>query len=162
MRKKREGMALMLSLCLTTFLFVVGISLLYFVERDSYTSLALEREAKAQVLAMTGMNFARYSLQQQFFAANGAVAEVSVTGPPTCIANATNPFIYDVDGVGLEQFQIWTVNDTAYYPVHSVGILKDRANGNVLARRELASPSAIGGNANFLTMQIMIWDHDLP
>lgn len=154
MRDGRRAAAMMLVLLVTTFLSILGMSLLYFVERDSYSTLQLHREQKAEMLALAGINYARYV---QF-----TYGPDTFSGLPPLMIPHTGTTIYNVDPDGLEQFEIWTdTSDTTNYPVHSLGTVKD-SQGKVLARRELATPSALFGKSDYSKMNLCIWDIELP
>ena len=139
----RRGAALMMALFLTVFLFVLGISLLYFLDQDSRFGLDMQRSQQAQTLARSGIYYARNE---------------EVNNPPTGIPSPTNPpigyFEYYTDAVQTQGFRIWKDSDPNR-TVHVVGLVRD-SSGRVLASRELAT-SALDP----VKMHLRYWDFDL-
>lgn len=130
----------MLALLLTMFLFVLGLSLLYFLDRDSRAGLNLHRSQQAQALAQSGIMYAR--TQALEYGIDAIALNLDHT--------------YDVDVAGLEQFRIWREVDVDVGDVlHSRGMVKDSA-GKVLAQRELATLPGYPPSMN-----LIVWDVDL-
>ena len=144
--KKKQAVALMLALLLTTFLFVLGLGLLYFVERDSYVSLVQQRDQKAFVLARSGLMYARNTL----------VTSPASTAP--WLVTPSTRVNYDVDLATphLERFVLWVDGDTDR-TLHSLGQLVNSA-GTVLASRELCAPSYASSE---LRINQVFYDKDL-
>ena len=134
----------MLALLLAVFLFILGIGLLFFIERDSQAGLHLQRSQKALVMAQTGLLFARHTEMEY---------------GPSAIAVGAPHKIYDLDNVGHEQFEIWKDGD-AHASIHCAGIIKN-SQGAVVARRELAAPTMLGTTRVINYMHLNTWDVDL-
>lgn len=133
----------MVAMMIISLLFVLGVGMLYAVERDGQANLSLQRTQKALVLARSGISFARY-------------AELGY-GPG---AVGSTHRIYNVDSAGHEQFEIWKDADT-FKTVHAVGLVKD-SRGVIFARRELAAPTVDATGYTIATsMNVNIWDVDL-
>ena len=124
-RLPERGVALMLALFLTTFLFVLGLTMLYFIDRDARAGLNLQRSQQAQASAQSGMIFARDIIMNEY----GSTFSVPST-----------PTFYAMDASNLNGFEIWKDSAIPYPTIHSVGLVRD-ASGNTLMRRELAAPS---------------------
>lgn len=139
----RRGAALMMALFLTVFLFVIGVSLLYFLDQDSRFGLEMQRSQQAQTLARSGIYFARNE---------------EVKNTPTGIPAPTNPPIgyyeYYTDPVHTQGFRVWKDSD-ANRTVHVVGLVKD-SSGKIPASRELASSTL-----DPVKMHLRYWDVDL-
>lgn len=133
----------MMALFLTVFLFVIGVSLLYFLDQDSRFGLDMQRSQQAQTLARSGIYFARNE---------------EVKNMPAGIPVPTNPpigyFEYYTDPVQTQGFRVWKDAD-ANKTVHVIGLVKD-SSGKILASRELAS-SALDP----VKMHLRYWDVDL-
>jgi hypothetical protein len=128
----------MLAIFLTSFLFVLGLTMLYFIDRDTRAGLNLQRSQQAQAAAQSGMFFARQMLMRDMFYSTTSIA-------------ATPVDFYGLDPGNRSGFQIWNQAGV----VHVVGMVRD-SSGTVLMRRELASPA----NPPSLLVE-NCWDVDL-
>ncbi|MBT9586925.1 hypothetical protein IV102_26525 [bacterium] len=137
--RNERAVALMLAIFLTSFLFILGLTMLIFIDRDTRAGLNLQRSQQAQAAAQSGMFFARKLLMRDVF-----YGTTTLTAAPVDF--------YALDPAGLEGFQLWK---DAIGDVHSLGMVRD-ASGTILMRRELASPS----NPESLLMENS-WDVDL-
>ncbi|ODT71562.1 hypothetical protein ABS71_08125 [bacterium SCN 62-11] len=148
--RPRRGAALMVSLMLTVFLLVIGLGLLYYLERDGHASIGMQRSHRAQVLALAGLNYAR--LQEMAY-------QRDVPTPPDPFPPGDPPQTFALDGG--ERFRLWKENAPGQ-PVHCRGEILDSA-AHVVAARELAAytlrPS--GGGALAGSMLRTYWDVDL-
>lgn len=142
-RVGRRGAALMMALFLTVFLFVLGLSLLYFLDQDSRFGLEMQRSQQAQTLARSGIYFARNE---------------EVKSSPGGIPAPTNAplgyYEYYTDPVQTQGFRIWKDTD-ANRTVHVLGLVRD-SSGKVLASRQLATSTL-----DPLKMHLRYWDVDL-
>ena len=138
---RERGIALMVSLFLTVFLFVLGITLLYFLDQDSRFGLTMQREQQAQCMAQAGIFFARSQ---------------ELNYGPDCIG--TGPLIYWADPSETQGFLIWKeegINPNKQ--IHARGLIYS-TDRKVLASRELAAPMSPFGRQ---LMQLFVWDVDL-
>ena len=60
LHRNRAGIALITALMFSIFLFVTGMGFLYFMERDSYQQLQMERAVRAQYAARSGIDYFYY------------------------------------------------------------------------------------------------------
>lgn len=139
--RKERGIALMISLFLTVFLFVLGITLLYFLDQDSRFGLTMQREQQAQSMAQAGIFFARSQ---------------ELGYGPDCIGTA--PLAYWTDATETQGFLIWKeegINPNKQ--IHARGLIYSNDH-KVLATRELATPMSPYGRP---LMNLFVWDVDL-
>lgn len=133
----------MMALFLTVFLFLLGLSLLYFLDQDSRFGLEMQRSQQAQTLARSGIYYARNE---------------EVANAPTGIPAPTNPpagfFEYYTDASNTQGFRLWKDTD-ANRTVHVVGLVRD-SSGKILASRKLASSTL-----DPVRMHLRYWDEDL-
>lgn len=137
----RRGIALMMALFLVTLLFVLGVSLLYFLDQDSRFGLEMQRSQQAQALARSGILYAR---NEEY---NNIPAGIPF---PT---NGGAGYVYWSDASQTLGFRIWKEADLK--TIKSMGMVRD-ASGRVLASRTLAV-----WNTPSQTMQVRYWDYDL-
>jgi len=145
---RHRGIALMISLFLTVFLFVLGITLLYFLDQDSRFGLEMQRSQQAQALAQAGLFYAR--------------GQEAVYGPDAIHNPGIGYFEYWTDATQTQGFRLWKDAD-AERTVHSKGLIRT-TDGKVLATREMAAasshpPMSFSTSAN--RMSKWAWDVDL-
>jgi len=133
----------MMALLLTMFLFVLGLGLLYFLDRDSRAGLNLQRSQQAQAAAQSGISYARS--QAMTYSSTGILAI------PT-----TPSLFYSLDATNQVGFTL--LREGANWwdcVIYSEGQIRD-TDGKVLARRTLGTrtlyPSLMLKNS---------WDADL-
>lgn len=149
-RKSRLAVALMLAIFLTSFLFVLGLTMLYFIDRDARAGLTLQRAMKAQSAAFSGILYARnvYMLDTLY-------GTNSLTISPNCPPITASNF-YSVDPqAGLSGFVVWRDNGIPIFNLHALGLVRD-ASDRILASRELAAPN----DPDVLILQ-NVWDVNL-
>lgn len=142
----------MVALFLTVFLLVIGLGLLYYLERDSQASIGMNRSVRAQVIALAGLHYAR--LQEQAY-------QQDLPTPPQAFPAGAAPQTFSLDASGSERFVIWKTA-TAGQPIHCRGEIVNSA-GQVMASRELAAYSlsytTSAPNASYMGSRY--WDVDL-
>ena len=138
-----RGIALMVSLFLTVFLFVLGITLLYFLDQDSRFGLEMQRSQQAQSMAQAGIFFARSQ---------------ELNYGPDCIG--TSPLVYWTDATQTQGFMIFKEAGDPNKNIHARGLIYS-TDQKVLAQRELSSPLAPTGINVPALMSIFVWDVDL-
>lgn len=134
----------MTALMVTMFLFVLSLAVLSYLERDSRASLQLRRAQQALANAQAGLYYVRAQMME------GGSLGVLVDGTHR---------IYDLDSTGLDAFEVWLDADPGT-TVHSVGLVRS-GSGNVLARRELASPSSPGFPPFFSPVTLIMTARDV-
>ncbi len=140
----RRGAALMTALMVTMFLFVLSLAVLSYLERDSRASLQLRRTQQALANAQAGLFYVR--------------AQMIEGGSVGVLVDGTHR-MYDLDSTGLDAFEVWLESDSGQ-TVHSLGLVRS-ASGNVLARRELASPSHTGSWYGFSPTTLIMTARDV-
>lgn len=121
-----RGVALMLAIFLTSFLFVLGLTMLYFIDRDTRAGLNLKRSQQAQAAAQSGLMYARQLIMND-----------NVYGTNT-LGNAPGDF-YALDATASCGFQVWREVLPPDDVIHSRGLIRD-SDGKTLMRRDLAAP----------------------
>ncbi len=143
-RGKERGIALMIALFLTVFLFVLGLTLLYFLDQDSRFGLEMQRSQQAQSMAQAGIFYARSQ---------------ELSYGPDCIG--TTPLIYWSDSAQTQGFLIWKEAGDPNKNIHARGLIY-ATDQKILGQRELAAPlSPIAGIHLPSLMNIFVWDVDL-
>lgn len=138
---KERGIALMIALFLTVFLFVLGLTLLYFLDQDSRFGLTMQRAQQAQSMAQAGIFFARSQ---------------ELNYGPDCIGTA--PLIYWADASQTQGFLIWKEEEpNPSKQIHSRGLIYS-TDGKVLGKREVAAPM-VPFRAQL--MHLFMWDVEL-
>ncbi|MBS2040906.1 hypothetical protein JST97_38320 [bacterium] len=142
----------MISLLLTMFLLVIGLGLLYYLERDGHASIGMQRSHRAQVIALAGLNYAR--LQEMAY-------QRDVPTPPDPFPPGAPAQTFNLDGAGTERFRIWKESLNGQ-PIHCQGQILD-SSARVLAVRELEAytlnPTTGAVWATYMGTQF--WDVDL-
>jgi len=147
-----RGAALIAALFLTVFLLIVGLGLLYYLERDGQASVSMQRSHRAQVIALGGLSYAR--LQEMAY-------QRDTPTPPDSFPAGAAPQTFAFDTSGHERFVLWK-ELVPGQPIHCRAEIVDSA-GRVLSSRELATYTLDPGTGspNAAGMLYQYWDVDL-